>query len=85
MLRLRAGIGLVIVSWLPIAQVVIWAAGLSGDTAEQTRLGIWAAQFLIGFVGLALAGVAAKAAVKAAGWRGLPRTLWHMFWTGRTP
>ncbi|MBV1855104.1 hypothetical protein [Catellatospora tritici] len=81
--RLRAGIGLVILSWLPIAQVVIWTTGLSGGTAEEFRLSVWVVQVLIGFVGLALAGVAAKAAVKAAGWRRLPRTLWRMFWTGR--
>ncbi|GAB4055440.1 hypothetical protein GCM10028775_50110 [Catellatospora paridis] len=81
-LRLRAGVGLIVVSWLPIAQVVIWTAGLSGHAADDTRLWIWSVQWLVGFVGLALAGVAAKTAIKAAGWRKLPRTLWHMFWTG---
>jgi hypothetical protein len=84
-LRLRVGIGLVILSWLPIAQVVIWIGGLDGSDADETRLGIWGVQVLIGLVGLAVAGVAAKDAVKSAGWRRLPRTLWHMFWTGHSP
>lgn len=83
--RLRIGVGLFVLSWLPIAQLWIWIAGLSGSSATELRGTIWAVQWTIGFIGLALAGVAAKSAVHAAGWKGLPRALWQMLRYGRVP
>ncbi|HEY1486276.1 MAG TPA: hypothetical protein VGF84_09230 [Micromonosporaceae bacterium] len=83
--RLRIGVGLFIFSWLPIAQVYVWAAGLQGDQAHDARLIIWGVQWTIGIIGLVIAGAAAKAVVKRVGWRGLPRALWSMLRTGAAP
>jgi hypothetical protein len=83
--RLRIGVGLFIFSWLPIAQVYVWAAGLQGDKASDARLIIWGVQWTIGIIGLVIAGTAAKVVVKRVGWRGLPRALWSMLRTGIAP
>jgi hypothetical protein len=83
--QLRIGAGLFVLSWLPIAQIWIWIAGLTDGDAADLRASVWAGQWTIGFVGLALAGVAAKDAVRSAGWRRLPRTLWTMLRKGALP
>ncbi len=87
--RLRAGIVLIAVSWLPVAQVVLVIAHdngkLTSDHASETfRLAVWGVQFLIGFVGLWLAGSVAIQAAKQSGWRAAPKKLWHLFHTGAT-
>ena len=46
------------------------------------RLAIWGVQFLVGFVGLWLAGAVAVAAAKADGWRRLPSNLWSLLKNG---
>ncbi|NUR24830.1 MAG: hypothetical protein HOV83_03110 [Catenulispora sp.] len=83
--RLRSGVGLFVLSWVPFAQLYIWLAGLSGEAADKVRVSVWTVQYLVGFLGLALAGTAAKTAVRAAGWKRLPATMWRMLWTGRLP
>jgi hypothetical protein len=83
--RLRIGVGLFILSWLPVAQLVVWIGGLDGDRAGEVRAAIWAIQALIGVVGLILAGAAAKGVVKGVGWRRLPKALWAMVRTGHVP
>ena len=49
------------------------------------RLAIWGVQFLVGFVGLWLAGAVAVAAAKADGWRRLPSNLWNLLKNGEEP
>ena len=75
--RIRIGVGLWIVSFFPLAAL------LHSDTQE--RLVIWTIQFVIGIVGLAIAGTAVAEVVKAAGWRHAPRAAWRSFLTGRPP
>ena len=67
--RLRVGIVLWAVSWMPIAELV--------GAGTKLRLAIWTVQFLVGMVGLALAGSTFVAAVKHDGWRRAPRALWR--------
>jgi hypothetical protein len=81
-MRLRLGVLLIIASWFPFAQIVIWIAGLSGGTADTVRLSIWGVQFLIGFVGLALIGAEAAKVLKHTGWRQTPKVLWRMLREG---
>lgn len=76
-MRLRAGVSLWIVSWLPVAQVI-------GASKEQ-RLVIWGIQVVIGILGLALAGVAFAEAVKVKGWRGAPGVAWQAIVHGTSP
>jgi hypothetical protein len=85
MFRLRLGIILIIVSWLPIAQVGIVIAHdhnklTSSHESEVFRLVVWIIQVAIGLVGLWLAGKIAVQEAKEEGWRQSPKRLWHLFW-----
>ncbi len=65
---------------MPIAQVVIALASLSGSHADKVRLAIWGVQILIGLVGVAVAGKPTVDIVKQVGWRRAPRVLWSLLW-----
>jgi hypothetical protein len=69
---------MILCSWLPVAQTLIWARGLSGDSANELRATIWGAQWIIGFVGIAVAGRETVAIAKSVGWRQMPRSVWHI-------
>jgi hypothetical protein len=84
-IRLRVGVLLFVLSWLPFPQVVISIMDLHGPRAFEVRSIGWVVEALVGLLGLLLAGAAAKSAVHRVGWRGLPKTLWIMFRTGRVP
>ncbi len=86
MKRLRAGVILIILSWLPFAQVLIYIAHnnnklASQDATSEFRLMVWGVQILIGLIGLWLVGGLAVQQVKAAGWRHTPARLWKLFWS----
>jgi hypothetical protein len=83
--RLRIGLGMFVFSWLPLAQLIIWLTGLQGSTADAFRIGFYAAQWLIGILGLLLAGRTATGVIKGVGWRRTPRALWRMLRTGHPP
>jgi len=65
--RLRLGIILWLASWIPIPIIL----GISG----KGRYLIWGLQFVIGAIGLVLAGSAFVDAVKHLGWKRAPRAL----------
>jgi hypothetical protein len=73
--RLRIGIVLWIMSWVPFAAIV------GADAAE--RAAIWTAQVVIGIVGLALAGTAFATMVKTVGWRHAPAAAWRTLLHGQ--
>jgi hypothetical protein len=75
-MRIRIGVLLILISWLPIAQVLIWASGASSDQADRVRLVTWSIQILIGLVGVAVAGRETVRLAKSVGWRRLPRAVW---------
>jgi hypothetical protein len=78
--RIRLGVGMVVLSWLPIAQVVIALGSVSGSHAEALRLAIWGVQIVIGLVGVVVAGKPTIDIVKQVGWRRAPRVLWSLLW-----
>jgi len=82
---LRAGLALVVLSWLPFAQILIWSAGLTEPRAGQVRAAVWTVQILVGLVGVALAGAESVKTARGLGWRRAPSALWTMFRTGRSP
>jgi hypothetical protein len=82
-LRVRAGLGLFVLSWLPVAQVVIVILGLHAHEAQVLRVTIWVIQWVIGVVGLVIAGKAVATVVRRSGWRRTPRLLWQMLRTGQ--
>jgi len=82
--RLRLGVLLVVLSWLPIAQLVISVASHNGtltsdESADRVRLVIWGVQILVGLVGVWLAGRPAVEIVRSAGWKRAPANLWRLF------
>jgi hypothetical protein len=84
-LRLRIGIGMFVLSWMPFPQLYISLHHLQGSAADEARLIGWAIEWTVGILGLLLAGSAAKIAVSRVGWRHLPKALWHMLRTGQVP
>jgi len=77
-LRIRVGVTLVVVSWLPIAQLVIWLSSAAGDRADRLRLAIWGVQIVIGLIGVAIAGRETIRIAKSVGWRRSPRAVWDL-------
>jgi hypothetical protein len=65
--RLRVGILLWLLSWVPIPILF----GITGPA----RYAVWGVQIVIGLVGLALAGSAFVEAVKQLGWKRAPAAL----------
>jgi len=81
---MRFGLGLIVVSWLPIAQALIWIGHKNGqlnskNAANEFRLIVWSVQIVIGLVGVWLVGKLAVAAVKKDGIRSTPANLWQLF------
>jgi len=86
-LRLRVGIVLIVVSWMPIAQVVLYIAHNNGkwtseETSQLVRAVIWGIQILIGLVGLWLVGQLAVQTAKSQGVKKAPGNLWRLFLHG---
>ena len=83
-IRLRTGLALFVLSWVPFAQIVIWTADMTEPRAGQFRIAVWTVQFLVGIVGIALAGAESVRMARGLGWRRTPSALWIMFRTGRS-
>jgi len=84
MKKLRLGILLIIISWLPFAQLFIWVAHNNGkltssDAADKFRLAVWGVQIVIGLVGLWLVGELAIKSAKEEGWKRTPANMWRLF------
>ncbi|MDH2414440.1 hypothetical protein [Nocardioides sp. CER19] len=84
-LRLRAGISLFVLSWFPFAQLIIWVSDVTEPDAGRIRITVWTIQFLMGLIGIALAGAETFHLARSLGWRHTPTALWSMFRTGRAP
>ncbi len=89
MLRLRVGVLLIIISWLPIAQLSLWVAHNNGklqteEASTHFRLSVWTIQILIGFIGVWLVGKLAVQAARQNGVKKTPTELWRLFKSGGT-
>lgn len=76
--RIRLGVGLVVLSWVPVAQVAIHLMGATGSAADHIRYAVWSIQVLVGFAGVAIAGKETIDLAKSVGWRRLPRAVWRL-------
>jgi len=77
-LRIRLGLGLVIASWLPVAQIVIWVTSASDGHADRIRAVIWSIQVVIGLIGAAVAGAETIRVARSVGWRRAPAIVWGL-------
>lgn len=88
MKRLRAGILLVLISWLPIAQLSLYIAHNNGKLAsdqasDSFRATVWGIQIIVGLIGVGLAGRVALDEAKKEGWKRTPALLWKLFREGK--
>ncbi len=74
-MRLRVGIVLWLLSWIPYGLIL----GLEGAWLTLA----WTVEILLGIIGLALAGTEFAQAVKANGWKGAPKVAWRALIHGR--
>lgn len=47
---------MVLLSWMPFAQLAVWLTSATGSQADQLQAVIWGLQIVIGLVGVVLAG-----------------------------
>jgi len=73
--KLRLGITLWILSWVPYGLIL----GLSGGWLTAA----WTVEILLGISGLAIAGTEFAQAVKDSGWKGAPAIAWHAMLHGK--
>lgn len=76
--RIRLGVGLVLISWLPFAQLAIDVTGAGGSDADHLRYLIWTMQVMVGIAGAAVAGKETIDLAKSVGWKRLPRVVWRL-------
>ncbi|MGP8063362.1 MAG: hypothetical protein ACLP5O_12515 [Acidimicrobiales bacterium] len=74
-MRLRLGVTLWILSWVPY--------GLVFDLSGGWLTAAWTVEILLGITGLAVAGTEFAKAVKDGGWRGAPAIAWHAMIRGK--
>ena len=88
MARVRLGIILIVLSWLPFAQLFLYIAHSNGKlssdaSSNEFRLAIWGIQVIIGLIGLWLVGKLAIQIAKEAGWKQTPSRVWQLFLHGQ--
>ena len=76
-LALRVGVAIWLISWIPIPVIF----GIKHPGREV----LWVVQFLVGLVGIAIAGKVFAATIKRVGLRRSPRILGGAFIHGRMP
>ncbi len=74
-MKLRLGIALWILSWVPFGLIL----GLSGGWLTLA----WTVEILLGVTGLAIAGTEFAQAVKDKGWKGAPAIAWNAMLHGK--
>ncbi|HUI48128.1 MAG TPA: hypothetical protein VL119_05495 [Acidimicrobiia bacterium] len=74
-MRLRLGIGLWGLSWVPYGLIL----GLTGAWLSLA----WGFEILLGVAGLSIAGAEFAQTVKDRGWKGAPAVAWHTMLHGK--
>jgi hypothetical protein len=74
-MKLRLGIGLWVLSWVPYALIL----GLTGVWITVA----WTVEILLGLIGLAIAGSEFAQAIKERGWKGAPAVAWRTLLHGQ--
>jgi len=81
--RMRLGIGLWLLSWVPFATALVqfmvhegWIS--EGQQSHRVLMLLWAIQIAIGFLGIFIAGSGAIELVKSYGLKRVPREAWRI-------
>ncbi|HEY2777696.1 MAG TPA: hypothetical protein VGI77_07300 [Gaiellaceae bacterium] len=83
--RLRLGVALIGIWWIPIWLLGPVVAGLTGQSVGSVTITVAIVQTVIGLFGALLAGRQAAKIVRHTGFRAVPRKIWHVLWTGKMP
>ena len=81
--RLRLGVVLIGIWWIPIWILAPLVAHLVDQPAGSVTIAIAIVQTIIGLIGVLLAGRQAAKIVRHTGFRAVPAKIWHVIWTGR--
>jgi hypothetical protein len=81
--RVRIGIILIALFWLPIWLLAPLWAKEAGITVTQATLVVGAAQILLGIAGAIVLGKQSITIVRQTSRRQLPKVVWHIFWSGQ--
>jgi hypothetical protein len=81
--RIRVGIILIVLFWLPIWLLApIWARHV-GITIAQATLIVGTVQVILGIAGAIVLGRQSITIVHQTSRRKLPKVVWHIFWSGK--
>ena len=83
--RIRVGVLMVLLSWMPFAQLAVWLTSATGSQADRLRTVIWGVQIVVGMVGVVLAGRETVRIAKSVGWRKSPAVVWRLLRSPNTP
>ena len=81
--RLRVGIVLIGIFWIPIWLLAPLVARLINQPVGSVTLAIAIVQTIIGVIGVLIAGRQTLTIVRHTGWRAVPGTIWRVVWTGK--
>jgi hypothetical protein len=81
--RLRLGVALIGIWWIPIWLLAPLVAELAGQPVGSVTVTIAIVQTVIGLIGALLAGRQTAKIVRHAGFRAVPGRIWHVLWTGK--
>ena len=81
--RLRLGIALIGIWWIPIWLLAPLVAKLIDQPVGSVTIAIAIVQTIIGLIGALLAGRQAAKIVRHTGYRAVPGKIWHVLWTGK--
>jgi hypothetical protein len=81
--RLRLGLILIGIWWIPIWLLAPLVSHLVGQPVGSVTIAIAIVQTIIGLIGALIAGRQAAKIVRHTGFRAVPRKIWRVLWTGR--
>ncbi len=81
--RLRLGVVLIGIFWIPIWLLAPVVARLLGESVSSVTITIALIQTALGVLGVLLAGRPTLNLVRRTSWRAVPKKIWHVVWTGK--
>lgn len=83
--RLRLGLVLIGIWWIPIWLLAPLVSHLVDQPVGSVTIAIAIVQTVIGLFGALIAGRQAAKLVRHTGFRAVPGRIWHVLWTGKLP
>jgi hypothetical protein len=81
--RLRLGIVLFLLWWLPIWLLAPFVARFSNNSVGHITVVIAIVQTVLGVLGLVMVGKQVAKLLRHTAMKKLPKVVWHLFWSGK--